>query len=136
MSGKFQEWLQVNGVGHKVTSTCHSESDARTEMNNKEISEMLAAAQLEVDDRITAAPKIQAKVNARRNKSRAESPFFTLYGLQPKLCSSELPHSIPIHSDHAKRFYQAAEKLNEAKYDPIIPANKYRREASNYQIND
>ena len=67
---------------------------------------MFTAAQLEGDDWITAAPKIQAKVNARQNKSRGESTFFTLYGFQPKLCSSELPHPILIHSDPAKRFYQ------------------------------
>ena len=65
MSGKFQEWLLVNGVRHKVTSTYHAESDGQTERKNKEISEMFAAAQLEGDDWITAAPKIQSKVNAR-----------------------------------------------------------------------
>ena len=92
MSGKFQEWLQVNGVRHKVTSTYNPESDGQTERKNAEISEMFAAAQLEEDDCITAVPKIQAKVNARHNKSRGESPFFTRDGLQPELSSSELPH--------------------------------------------
>ena len=72
----------------------------------------------------------------RSNKSRGESPFFTRYGFQPKLSSSELPHPIPIYSDPAKRFYQAAEKLTKAKYDQIIQANKHRREAHNYKIND
>ena len=65
---------------------------------------MFAAAQLEGDDWITAAPKIQAKVNARQNKSRGESPFFTLYEFQLKLSSSELPHPIPIDLDPDKRF--------------------------------
>ena len=87
MSGKFQGWLLVNGVGHKVTSTYHSESDGRTDRRNEEISEMFAAAQLEGEHRITAAPKIQPNVNARQNKSRGQSPFFTLYGFQPKLSS-------------------------------------------------
>ena len=63
---------------------------------------MFAAAQLEGDDWITAASKIQAKVNARQNKSRGESPFFILYVFQPKLFSSELRHPIPIYSDPAK----------------------------------
>ena len=31
MSGKFQEWLQVNEVRHEVTSTYHTESDRQTE---------------------------------------------------------------------------------------------------------
>ena len=97
---------------------------------------MLAAAQLEGDDWITAASKIQAKVNARQNKSRPESPFFTLYELQPKLCDSKLPQPIHIHSDPDKRFYQAAEKLTKAKYDQITQANKHGREAPNYHMND
>ena len=78
---------------------------------------MFAAAQLAGDDWITAEPKIQAKVNARQNKSRGESLFLILYGFQPKLPSSELPHPIPIDSDPAKRFNQAAEMLTKAKYD-------------------
>ena len=75
-------------------------------------------------------------VNARQNKSRAESPCFTLYEFQPKLSSSELPHPIPIYSDPVKRFYQPAEKVTKAKYDQILQANKHRREAPNYMIND
>ena len=136
MSSKFQEWLEVNGVRHKVTSTYQPESDGQTERKNKEISEIFVAAQLEGDDWITAAPKIQAKVNARQNKSRGESPFFILYGFQPKLSCSQLPHPIPIYSDPAKRFYQAAEKLTKAKDDQIIQSNKHRREAPYYKIND
>ena len=136
MSGKFQEWLHVDGVRYIVTSIYQPESDGQTERKNEEISEMFAAAQLEGDDWITAAPKIQAKVNASQNKSRGESPFFTLYGFQPKLSSSERPHPIPIYSDLAKRFHQAAEKLTKAKYHQIKPANKYRRMAANYKIHD
>ena len=69
MSSKFQEWLQVNGVRHTVTSTYHPESDGHSESKNEEISEMFATAQLQGDHWITAAPDIQAKVNARQNKS-------------------------------------------------------------------
>ena len=101
MSGEFQEWLQVNEVRHEVSSTYHPESDGYTERKNEEIAEMFAVAQLEGDDWLTAVPKIQAKVNARQNKSRGECPFFTLYGFPPKLSLSELPHSIPIDSDPA-----------------------------------
>ena len=97
---------------------------------------MFAAAQLEGDDWITAATNIRAKMNARQHQSRRESPLFTLYGFQPKLSSSELPHLTPIYSDPAKRFYQAAAKLTKAKYNQIIHANKNRREAKNYKIND
>ena len=136
MSGKFQEWSLVNGVRHKVSSTYHPEADRQSERKNKHISEMFAAAQLEGHNCITAGSKNQANVNARQNKSRAESPFFTLYGFQPKLCSSELPHPIPIYSDPAKRFYQAAEKLTKAEYDQIIQANTHRRVAPDYKIND
>ena len=97
---------------------------------------MFAAAQLEGDNWITAAPKIQAKVNARQNESRGGSLFFTLHGFQSKLSSSELPYLIPIYSDTAKTLHQVAEKLSKAKYDQMIQANKYRREARNYKIND
>ena len=75
-------------------------------------------------------------MNARHNKSKGESTFFTLHGFQSKLCSSELPHPIPISPDPAKAYYQAAEMLTKAKYDQITPANKHRREARNYKIND
>ena len=75
-------------------------------------------------------------MNARQNKSKGESPFFTLYRFQAKLSSSELPHPIPIYSDPANRFYAAVEKLTKAKYDQTIQANKARREAPNYKIND
>ena len=136
MSGKFQEWLRVNGVRYKVTFSHHVESDGHTERKNKEISKIFAAAQLEGNDWITAAPKILAKVNARQNKSRGESPFFICHRLQPKLYSLELPHPIPIYSDPTKRFYQAAEKLTKAKYDQIIQANKCRRQAPNDKIHD
>ena len=44
MSSKLQEWLQVNAVRHKVSSTYHTESDGQTERKNKEISEMFTAA--------------------------------------------------------------------------------------------
>ena len=91
---------------------------------------------MEADDWITAAPKIQAKVNARENKSIGKSPFFTLYGFQPKLSSSELAHAIHIYSNPDKRFYQAVEKLTKAKYDHIVQANTHRREAPNYRINN
>ena len=75
---------------------------------------------LHYNDCITAAPKIHAIVNARQNKSRRESTFFTLYGFQAKLSSSELPQPVPIYCDPTKRFHQAAEKLTKAKYDQII----------------
>ena len=78
---------------------------------------MFPGAQLEGDDWITAAPKIQAKVHARQNKSRGESPFLTLDGFQPKLCALELPHTTPIYSDPDKRLYQPAAQLTKAKYD-------------------
>ena len=136
MSGKFQKWLQVNGVRHNVTSNYHPESDGQTETKNKQISEVFAAAQLEADDWITAVPKIQAKVNASQNNSRGESSFFTRYGFQPKLCPSELPHPITMYSVPGKRFYQAAETLTKAKYDKIIQANKHRREAHHYKMHD
>ena len=97
---------------------------------------MFAAAQSEGDDWITAAPKIQAKVNARQNNSRAESHSFTRNRYQPTLCSSELPHPILIYSDPAKRFDQTAENLTKAKYNQIMQANKHRGEAHNYRIND
>ena len=47
------------------------------------MSEIFAAVQLEEDNCITAAPKIQATVNAKQNKSSRESFFFTFYGFQP-----------------------------------------------------
>ena len=97
---------------------------------------MFAVSQLEGDDCIIAAPKIQGKVNARQNKSRGKSLFtFTFYAFQPKLSSLEQSHPIHMHSDPDKSFPQAAEKLTKANYDQIIQANNHRREAPNYEMN-
>ena len=125
-----------NGIRHKVSTTYHPETDGQTERKNRELAEMFAAHELEGTDWLTAAPKVQTQVNSRISKSRGQSPFFTLYGFQPKVSSTELPHPIPVYSDPAQRHYSAVVKLNSAKHSQIKYANKHRRPAKYHDKGD
>ena len=97
---------------------------------------MFAAHELAGTDWLTTAPKVQTWVKSRVSKFRGQSCFFTLYGFQPKVSSTELPHSIPDYSDPAQRHYSAAAKRNTAKHNQIKYANKYRRPAKYYEQGD
>ena len=99
MSAEFQDWLIKNGVRHKVSTTYHPETDGQRERKNWELTEMVAAHELQGNDLLTAAPKVQTQVNRSISKSRGQSPFFILSGFQPKVSSTELPHPIPGYPD-------------------------------------
>ena len=75
-------------------------------------------------------------MNSRISKSRGQSPFFTLYGFQPKVSSTELPHPISVYSDKAQRHYSAAEKLNSAKHSQIKYDKKNKRPAKYHEKGD
>ena len=127
MSAEFQDWMITNSLRHKVCTTYHPETDGLTERNHRELTEMFAAHELKATDWLTAAPKVQTQVNSRVSNSTGQAPFFSLYGFQRTVSSTELPHPIPVYSDPAQRHYSAAEKLNSAKYNQIKYANKHRR---------
>ena len=59
MSAEFQDWLIKNGVRHKVSATYHPETDGQRERQNWELTEMVAAHELQGNDWLTAAPKVQ-----------------------------------------------------------------------------
>jgi len=82
---------------------------------------------------VEAAPKVQTQVNARRSEPRKNSPFFLMYGFNPKLAASPLPHSIPIYANPTKLYYQLGKNLTEAKLNQITLANKHRRPATPYE---
>ena len=117
MSAEFQDWLIRSGIRHEVFTTYHTETDGQTERKNGELTEMFAGNELEGTKWLTAAPKVQTKVNTRVSTYRGHSPLFTLYGFQRKVSSTELPDPIPIYSDPAQRLYTAAASLNSAKYN-------------------
>jgi len=64
---------------------------------------------------VKAAPKVQTEVNARLSEPRKNSPFFVIYGFNPKLAASPLPHPIPIYANPTKLHYQLGNNLTEAK---------------------
>ena len=109
MSAEFQDWLIKNGIRHKISTTYHAEADGQTERKNRELTEMVAAHELEGTDWLTAAPEVQTQVHSRVSKSGGQSLFFTLYRFQHKVSSTELPHPIPVYSDSVQRHYSAAE---------------------------
>ena len=47
---------------------------------------------------------------------------------------SFLPHPVLVHSEPAKRHYQAAENLTSAKHQQILQANKHRRIGTLYKV--
>ena len=117
MSPEFQDWLIMNGIVHEVSTTYYPETDGETERKNRELIEMFAGHELQVTDWLTAVPEVQTLVNSRVSKSRGQSRFFTRYGFQPTVSSTELPHPIPVSSHPATRHNSVAEKLNSAKYN-------------------
>jgi len=81
-----------------------------------------------------AAPDVQLELNLRQSSTRKQSPFFTLYGFQPRTQAPSLPHPILVYSDPAKRHYQVAENLTRAKHQQIVQANNHRRPAPPHHI--
>jgi hypothetical protein len=136
MSAKFQDWLAGKGIRHKASSAYHPQTDGASERKNRTIIPMFTAMELEGMNWVEAAPYVQTKVNNRYSSSRKESPFHTIYGFQPRFTTTPLP--IPIHSfsDPAKRHYEVAENLTQAKHKQILHANKHRTASPNYKVGD
>ena len=78
---------------------------------------MFSALELEGTEWLTAAPKVQTQADSRISKSRCQSPFFSINGLQTKASSTELLYTIPVYSDPARIHYSVAEELNSAKHN-------------------
>jgi len=55
-----------------------------------------------------------------------------MYGFNPKLAASPLPHPIPIYTNPTKLHYQLGTNLTEVKLNQITSANKNRRPATPY----
>ena len=136
MSAEFQDWMIKNSIRYKVSTTYHPETDGKTKRTNRELTDMWAAHELEGTDWVTAVPEVQTQVNTGVSKSRAQSPFFTCYGLQNKVNSTELPHPISVYLDPAQRQHSAAEKLNSPKHNQIKYANTHRRPGKYHETGD
>ena len=136
MSAEFQDWMIKNRIRYKVSTTYHPETDGQTDRNNRELTGIFAGHELEGPDWLTAAPNVQTQVNSRVSRSIVHARFFTLYGFQPKVRSTELPHPIRTSSDAVQRHCSAAEKLNSAKHNRIKYYNKHRRPAKYHEIED
>jgi len=133
MSREFQEWLRTNGIEHKASSPYHPQTDGQTERKNKTIIPMFIAEQAQGINWVKAAPKVQTQVNARISEPRKNSSFFLMYGFNPKLAASPLPHPIPIYANPTKLHYQLGKNLTKAKLNQITSANKHRRPATPYE---
>jgi len=94
---------------------------------------MFIAEQAQEVNWVKVAPKIQTQVNARISEPRKNSPFFLMYGFNPKLAASPLPHPIPIYANPTKLHYQLGNNLTVTKLNQITSANKNRRPATPYE---
>ena len=131
----FQDWMAGVGIMHQVSSTYHPQTDGASERKNRTIIPMLSTKKLEEGKIwVKAAPEVQCLLNLRESGPRGQLPFLTLLGLRPKMQGSFLPHPVLVHSDPAKRHYQAAENLTSAKHQQILPANKHRRIGTPYKV--
>jgi len=135
MLATFQYWANSGGVRHKASSAYYPQTDGVSEKKNKTIISMFATKKLE-DGRnwVQAAPSIQIEVNTAVSGPRGKSPWHILLGFDSKLGSTPLPIPIPIFSNPAKRFYEAAENLTKAKIQQTQQANKLTRESAAYPI--
>jgi len=115
MSKEFQEWLRTMGIEHKVSSPYHPQTDRQSERKNKTIIPMFIAEKTKEINWVKATPKVHTQVNARISGPRKNSPFFSVYGFNPKLVASLLPHPIPIYSNPTQIHYQLGSNLTEAK---------------------
>jgi len=73
-------------------------------------------------------------VNSAVSGPRGKSSWHILLGFDPKLGSTPLPIPIPIFSNPAKRFYEAAENLTKAKIQQTQQGNKKRRASPAYPV--
>jgi len=136
MSKEFQELLRSMGIEHKVSFPYHPQTDGQSEKKNKTIIPMFIVEKDKGINWVRATPKVQTQVNTRISEPRKNSPFFSLYGFNPKLAASPLPHSIPIYSNPTQIHYQLGSNLTEAKLQQITSANKSRRPATSCEKGD
>jgi len=133
MSALFQDWANSVGVRHKASSAYHPQTDGASERKNKTIIPMFAAKKLEDGTNwVQAAPSVQIEVNTAISGPRGKSPEHMLLSFDPKLGSTALPIPVPIFSNPAKRFYEAAENLPKAKIQETHQANNKRRASPAY----
>jgi len=103
-------------VQHKASTAYQPQTDTASEGKNKTIIHMFAAKKLEDGTNwVQAAPSVQIEVNTDISGTRGKYPWYILLGFDPKLGSIPLSIPIPIFSNPAKRFYEAAENLTKAK---------------------
>ena len=136
MSSHFQEWAKSHGINHVAGSTYYPATDGQTEVQNKHIIEAVREKTREGYDWVTASGLVQTELNARYDSSRKQAPFFALYGFNPRLGPSILPHPIPLYTPHKKKHQEVSENLYQAKLKQKEQADKHRRPAPLYYIGD
>jgi hypothetical protein len=64
MLGTFQQWLNVNGIEHKVSSTYHPQTDGISERKNRTILPMFTIKKMvEGLNWVETTPIVQTEVN-------------------------------------------------------------------------
>ena len=73
-----------------VSTTNYAGTDGETERKNREITEIFAGYELEHTDGLTAASEVHIQVNSQVCRTRGQGLFFTIYGFQHRVSSTQL----------------------------------------------
>jgi hypothetical protein len=83
-SQSFQEWCELHGINHRMSTAYHPQTDGQTERYNRVLEDMLRAyVSPSLDDWDELLPVLQLAVNNSYNASHQSTPFFLVYGREP-----------------------------------------------------
>ena len=85
---------------------------------------MIRAYALEGKNWLTYLPKIQFKLNSRKDESRKKSPFEILYRTNPRSTPYLLPHPVTTYNPPQDRHHTTQENLAEANKKQSYYTNK------------
>ena len=115
ISDHFQECAPSKGILSQLSTAYYQETDAETEIVNKEVITIVRACALEGDQRVRKLPETQPKLNSRSNASRGSFPFHTLYGFTPRFGQAQMPFPLNKIVGETDKHAQVTNNLKLAK---------------------